>query len=116
MLIMSVGRTLLRALNRPAKPHRGRRLASSSSRSYIIALISGQEMDLKSGTLFWPDRDGRLGHHPRLRNDLRCDVAILGAGLTGALAAYTLSAEGFDVVVLDKRDVGRGSTSASTAL
>ena len=46
----------------------------------------------------------------------QCDVAVLGGGITGAFAAEALTAAGLDVVVLDKRDVGTGSTSASTAL
>jgi glycine/D-amino acid oxidase-like deaminating enzyme len=40
----------------------------------------------------------------------------IGAGLSGALTAYTLAKAGFDVVVLDKREIAQGSTSASTAL
>ena len=73
-------------------------------------------MDLKSGSLFWPRIwRSRSGHGP-LRQDVRCDVAIIGAGLSGAMVAHALSREGLDVVVLDKREVAQGSTSASTAL
>ncbi len=43
-------------------------------------------------------------------------MAILGAGVTGALLALELVDRGLSVVVLDKRDAGRGSTAASTAL
>jgi len=53
---------------------------------------------------------------PPLERDVRCDVAIIGAGITGALIADELAAHGHDVVVLDQRDVGWGSTAASTAL
>ena len=53
---------------------------------------------------------------PPLQNDLDCDVAIVGAGVTAALIALALADAGLDVVVLDKRDAGWGSTSASTAL
>ncbi|HEY1122800.1 MAG TPA: FAD-dependent oxidoreductase [Haloferula sp.] len=54
--------------------------------------------------------------YPPLEQDERCDVAVIGAGITGALIAETLSAAGHRVVVLDRRDVATGSTSASTAL
>ena len=54
--------------------------------------------------------------YPSLKNDLRCDVLIVGAGVTGALCAYQLTKAGMDVAVLDKRDVASGSTSASTAM
>src|SRR4051812_25881998 len=73
-------------------------------------------MDLKSGNLFWPARDNPVPHHPPLRRDLKCEVAIIGGGVTGALSAWLLTQAGFEVVVVDKQDVGQGSTSASTAL
>lgn len=73
-------------------------------------------MDLKSGYPFWTVKNGLLAHFPPLDRDLRCDVAILGAGITGALIARSLAEAGLEVVVLDKRDAGWGSTSASTAL
>jgi len=73
-------------------------------------------MDLTSGYPYWPVKSGLLGVYPPLRDDLRCDVAVIGAGITGALVAHHLVEAGVDVVVLDKRDVGGGSTSASTAL
>lgn len=73
-------------------------------------------MDLKSGYPFWPINSGLLGVYPSLREDLQCDVAVIGAGISGALVAYQLVQAGVDVVVLDRRDVGMGSTSASTAL
>jgi glycine/D-amino acid oxidase-like deaminating enzyme len=73
-------------------------------------------MDLKSGRPFWPTQNEKFPKQPPLRGDLRCDVAIIGAGLTGALVAHALSKEGIEAVLLDKRGVARGSTSASTAL
>jgi glycine/D-amino acid oxidase-like deaminating enzyme len=73
-------------------------------------------MDLVSPQPFWPLKNGLLSVYPSLKNNARCDVAVLGGGITGAFAAEALTAAGLDVVVLDKRDVGTGSTSASTAL
>jgi glycine/D-amino acid oxidase-like deaminating enzyme len=43
-------------------------------------------------------------------------VAIIGAGLTGAMVAYELSHAGLDCLLLDRRAPGAGSTAASTAL
>jgi glycine/D-amino acid oxidase-like deaminating enzyme len=54
--------------------------------------------------------------YPVLTGDLRCDVVVTGAGLTGAAIAHALVKNGFDVVVIDKRGPGQGSTAASTAL
>jgi glycine/D-amino acid oxidase-like deaminating enzyme len=73
-------------------------------------------VDLKSGYPFWPVNDGLIHTYPRLDGDARCEVAIIGAGITGALVAQHLVAAGFDTMVLDRRDVGWGSTAASTAL
>lgn len=73
-------------------------------------------MDLKSGHPFWLVKDGLPAAFPALRNDIQCDVVVIGAGITGALVAHALAHADLDVVVLDKRDVGWGSTCASTAL
>ncbi|MDB4917435.1 MAG: dependent oxidoreductase [Gemmatimonadetes bacterium] len=73
-------------------------------------------MDLRSGSPFWPVKDGLLHAHPPLDADVVCEVAVIGAGITGALIAYHLGQAGVDTIVLDKRDVAHGSTAASTAL
>jgi glycine/D-amino acid oxidase-like deaminating enzyme len=43
-------------------------------------------------------------------------VLVIGAGVTGALCAWQLVQAGLDTVVVDAREIGWGSTSASTAL
>lgn len=73
-------------------------------------------MDLKSGYPWWAVRNGLMGAFPALAQDLRCEVAVIGAGITGALIADELVRHGHEVVVLEQRDVGWGSTAASTAL
>lgn len=44
------------------------------------------------------------------------DVAIIGAGIVGAMIAERLGAAGMRVALLDRRPPARGSTAASTAL
>jgi glycine/D-amino acid oxidase-like deaminating enzyme len=73
-------------------------------------------MDLKSGYPWWAVKNGLMHAFPSLREDVRCDVAILGGGITGALVADELARHGHDTVVVEQRDVAWGSTSASTAL
>lgn len=73
-------------------------------------------MDLKSTYPFWPVELGLVHTYPPLEDDLTCDVVVIGGGITGALVAYHLVEAGFDTVVLDKRDIGWGSTSATTGL
>lgn len=73
-------------------------------------------MDLVSPHPFWLLKNGLLNEYPSLSVDARCDVVVLGAGISGALMAHSLVRAGLEVIVIDKRDVGCGSTSASTAL
>src|SRR6185437_16087395 len=73
-------------------------------------------MQLTSGDLFWPLRGRALSSQVSLDRDIRCDVVVIGAGITGALVAHALVESGIDTVLLDKRTTGCGSTSANTAL
>ncbi len=73
-------------------------------------------MDLRSGQPFWPLLNGLLHTYPPLEREEQAEVAVLGAGITGALVAHRLAAAGLDVVVVDRHDVGLGSTAASTSL
>jgi glycine/D-amino acid oxidase-like deaminating enzyme len=73
-------------------------------------------MDLKSGYPYWAIKNGLMHAFPQLKEDIRCDVVVIGAGITGSLIADELANHGHDVVVLDQRDAAWGSTSASTAL
>lgn len=73
-------------------------------------------MKLTTGKTYWAQANQPPPRYPRLRHNLRCDVAIVGAGITGALLAHQLVKAGLRVVVVDKRPAGTGSTSASTAL
>ena len=73
-------------------------------------------MDLTSPHAFWLLRNGLGEVPPPLSGDRRCDVAVIGAGVTGALVCDSLTAAGLSVIALDCRYPGHGSTSASTAL
>lgn len=54
--------------------------------------------------------------HTRLTRDVRADVVIAGAGISGAMVADALTEAGLSVVILDRRGPLKGSTPASTAL
>ncbi len=73
-------------------------------------------MDLKSGYPFWAVKNGLMHPFPKLAADARCDVLVIGGGITGALIADELAGAGHEVMVLEQRDIGWGSTAASTAL
>ena len=73
-------------------------------------------MDLKSGYPYWAVRNGLMHAFPALDGDARCDVAVIGGGISSALIADELARHGHEVIVIEQRDVGWGSTAASTAL
>jgi len=73
-------------------------------------------MDLISPRPFWLLRNGLGNVAAPLSRDVSCDILVIGGGITGALCADALSGAGRSVLVVDKRQPGLGSTSASTAL
>lgn len=73
-------------------------------------------MDLRSGSPYWLVKNGLIAAYPALSRNEVCEVAVIGAGITGAMTAYLLARAGVDVLVLDKREAGWGSTAASTGL
>jgi glycine/D-amino acid oxidase-like deaminating enzyme len=73
-------------------------------------------MNLQSGTYYWPTTFPDAPTYPALKEDLSCDVLIIGGGSSGAQCAYYLADTNLDVVVIEKSTVGSGSTSSNTAL
>jgi glycine/D-amino acid oxidase-like deaminating enzyme len=73
-------------------------------------------MDLTSGAPFWIIKNGLLATYPRLKGDRRCDVAVIGGGITGALVAHRFAHAGIPVILVEGREIGYGSTGATTAL
>ena len=72
--------------------------------------------DVRSGYPFWSVNAGLPIAFPPLTADVRTEILILGAGITGTLIAQELTDAGHQVLIIDGRDVAWGSTSASTAL
>ncbi|MET1031432.1 NAD(P)/FAD-dependent oxidoreductase [Domibacillus tundrae] len=73
-------------------------------------------MDLKSGNLYWPDTLKEKPSYPIVEENMECDVVIIGAGVSGACTAYELKDSGLDIILIDKRTVAAGSSSANTGL
>jgi glycine/D-amino acid oxidase-like deaminating enzyme len=73
-------------------------------------------MKLRSPETYWLLKNGLRYSYPSLKEDVDCDVLVIGGGITGALMAFMLSGEGYNTVLIDKNDVCLGSTAATTAI
>jgi glycine/D-amino acid oxidase-like deaminating enzyme len=84
--------------------------------SHSEAGMATPKRDLRSSGSPWlKDRTKPLTARRRPSRS-HCDVAIVGAGVSGALAAAALIGAGQSVVILDRRGAAKGSTAASTAM
>lgn len=73
-------------------------------------------MDLRSDKPYSLLRHGLRHVYPSLRKNIKTEVAVIGAGITGALVGWHLIRKGIPAVVIDRRHAGMGSTAASTSL
>lgn len=62
---------------------------------------------------FWMESSNAAAHDP-LAGDLRTDVAVIGAGITGLTTAYLLASSGVRVVVVEADTVCSGATGFTT--
>lgn len=77
----------------------------------------GTCVNLHTGKLYWSTTE----YKGERKNDrkppaAKYDVIVVGAGMSGALSAYTLKKQGLSVALIDKDKIGHGSTSANTGL
>ena len=63
---------------------------------------------------YWTEAEDHAPHAP-LRGDVRADVAIVGGGIVGAVAARLLADAGRQVALVEAGRVGHGLTGRSTA-
>lgn len=68
-----------------------------------------------AGTSLWESSGAGIPTE-KLNKDLRTEVLVIGAGITGALVAQALCAIGRKVTAIDRHPPGGGSTAASTSL
>lgn len=70
------------------------------------------------GSSYWADGlpAARRPRYPVLRGEHSADVVVIGAGLTGAIAAAVLARGGLDVILLDGDRVASGATAGSLGL
>ncbi len=73
-------------------------------------------MDLYAGTPYWLVKNSLWNYFNPLRDNIKTKVAVVGAGITGALVAHELLEAGIDCCLVDRRSPATGSSCASTAL
>lgn len=73
-------------------------------------------MDLKSNEPFWLLKNGLTSSYPSLKSNESCDVLIIGGGITGSLIAHQMVSDGYKTILIDKREICNGSTSATTSM
>ena len=73
-------------------------------------------MDLKSNEPFWLVKNGIVHSYPSLKETVECEVLVIGGGITGSLIAHQMVKDGYETVLIDRREIGNGSTSATTSM
>ncbi|MGV1828768.1 NAD(P)/FAD-dependent oxidoreductase [Agrobacterium vitis] len=76
----------------------------------------GKSRDLHDGKSFWAATPNIVVESRDTPARTDYDVIIIGAGISGALMAQALAADGRHILVVDRREPVRGSTLASTAM
>lgn len=73
-------------------------------------------MKLKTSEPFWLVKNGLIHTYPSLKEDIKTDILIVGSGITGSLIAHQCMKDGYQTTLIDKREIGNGSTSATTSM
>lgn len=73
-------------------------------------------MKLHTGNLYWPSHTEAISLDIKNNITENSDVLVVGSGMSGALAAYELSKNGYKVTLIEQNRIASGSTSANTGL
>jgi glycine/D-amino acid oxidase-like deaminating enzyme len=75
-----------------------------------------KKKDLHDGRSVWANSRHRTVRTVSTLRKLTPEIVVVGGGISGALCALELTTSGHEVVVVDRREPGAGSTLASTAM
>ncbi|MBE1706633.1 MULTISPECIES: NAD(P)/FAD-dependent oxidoreductase [Mesorhizobium] len=75
-----------------------------------------RKLDLRTGRPVWSAYRAPAVPTSALTRDVTTDVLIIGMGISGAMMAEALTADGHSVICIDRRGPLKGSTAATTAL
>ena len=65
---------------------------------------------------FWTSVNEAPAQYPWLAQDITCEIAIIGGGMTAALCAMRFAQAGYDTVMLGAEPVGYGGTAVSSGM
>ena len=72
-------------------------------------------MEYIKGDPYFCKAKDQIKQYPYLKQNLSCDILIIGGGIDGAIANYYLS-QNYNVILVDKGRLGYGCTTCATAL
>jgi glycine/D-amino acid oxidase-like deaminating enzyme len=75
-----------------------------------------RKLDLATGRPVWVAYRAPRVPVEKLTRDVKADVLVVGMGISGAMMAEALTAQGLSVIMIDRRGPMMGSTAATTAL
>ncbi len=81
----------------------------------MLEIGTTTQSDLRGGRPPWSRNSPTSARSP-VTESMRCEVLVVGAGITGSLVAEHMAAKGHDVCIIDRERPGYGSTAASTAM
>ncbi len=73
-------------------------------------------MKLKSNEPFWLVKNGLLHTYPSVNKDIDTELLVVGGGITGSLISHQCLKDGYKTVLVDRREIANGSTSATTSM
>ena len=73
-------------------------------------------MKLYEGDTYWDKSIKKDFGFKELKENVKTNTLIIGGGISGTICAYILASNGIEVTVIDKGQIGKGSTLANTGL
>jgi len=73
-------------------------------------------LKLVDGNLYFKKISKNVAQYNYLNENINTDILIIGAGVSGAITAFYMAEEGYNVTIVDKNIVGYGSTSANVGI
>jgi len=67
-------------------------------------------MNITQGNIFWEKGMDIKYNYPYITKDRKCDVLVIGGGISGALSAYYQAKQGYNVIIVEKNLIGYNST------